>query len=116
MFISPDATASVNCRNEINLALDEGKPFHICSFKRIEAPAWTQASNGRLAGDLSFQIDQRPVRQESSGRRLNLFLKKGVMQSSWNRVVHAEDRRGRYAQTKFIEVCVYSFASLVNCA
>ena len=27
VFISPRSTASVNCRNEINLALNEGKPF-----------------------------------------------------------------------------------------
>ena len=27
VFISPRSTTSVNCRNEINLALNEGKPF-----------------------------------------------------------------------------------------
>ena len=38
VFISPRSTASVNCRNEINLALNENKPFLAVYLEDSELP------------------------------------------------------------------------------
>ena len=47
-FISPRATASINCRNEINLALNEKKPFLAIHLEDTELPPGLRLRMGDL--------------------------------------------------------------------
>jgi len=55
-FISPRATESVNCRNEINLALNEKKPFLAIHLEETELPAGLRLRMGDLQAILKSKI------------------------------------------------------------
>ena len=55
-FISPRATDSVNCRNEINLALNEKKPFLAIHLEETELPAGLRLRMGDLQAILKNKI------------------------------------------------------------
>jgi hypothetical protein len=55
-FISPRATESVNCRNEINLALNEKKPFLAIHLEETELPAGLRLRMGDLQAILKNKI------------------------------------------------------------
>ena len=55
-FISPRATASINCRNEINLALNEKKPFLAIHLEDTELPPGLRLRMGDLQAILKSKI------------------------------------------------------------
>lgn len=58
VFISPRSTASVNCRNEINLALNEGKPFLAVHLEESPLPPGLRLRMGDLQAILRYQIPE----------------------------------------------------------
>lgn len=56
VFISPRSTASVNCRNEINLALNEGKPFLAVHLEESNLPPGLRLRMGDLQAILRFRL------------------------------------------------------------
>ena len=48
IFITPRSTASINCRNEVNLALNEGKPFLAIHLEETELPPGLRLRMGDL--------------------------------------------------------------------
>ena len=57
-FITPRATDSVNCRNEINLALNEKKPFLAIHLEDTELPPGLRLRMGDLQAILKNKIPQ----------------------------------------------------------
>lgn len=55
-FISPRSTASVNCRNEINLALNENKPFLAIHLEETELPLGLRLRMGDLQAILRHKL------------------------------------------------------------
>ena len=55
-FISPRATDSINCRNEINLALNEKKPFLAIHLEETELPPGLRLRMGDLQAILKDKI------------------------------------------------------------
>lgn len=55
-FISPRATDSINCRNEINLALNEKKPFLAIHLEETELPPGLRLRMGDLQAILKSKI------------------------------------------------------------
>ena len=56
VFISPNSTASVNCRNEINLALNENKPFLAIHLDESELPPGLRLRMGDLQAILQYKL------------------------------------------------------------
>jgi len=56
VFVSPRATASVNCRNEINLALNKNKPFLGIYLEATELPLGLQLRMGDLQAILRYKL------------------------------------------------------------
>jgi formylglycine-generating enzyme required for sulfatase activity len=56
VFVSPRATDSVNCRNEINLALNENKPFLAIHLEETELPLGLRLRMGDLQAILSYKL------------------------------------------------------------
>ncbi len=57
-FISPRATESINCRNEINLALNEKKPFLAIHLEETELPPGLRLRMGDLQAVLKDKMPQ----------------------------------------------------------
>ncbi len=55
-FVSPRATASVNCRNEINLALNENKPFLAIYLEETGLPPGLRLRMGDLQAILRYKL------------------------------------------------------------
>ena len=55
-FISPRATESINCRNEINLALNEKKPFLAIHLEETELPPGLRLRMGDLQAVIKNKI------------------------------------------------------------
>tara|TARA_B000000441_G_C21738575_1_gene351840 strand:- start:84 stop:1754 length:1671 start_codon:yes stop_codon:yes gene_type:complete len=55
-FISPRATESINCRNEINLALNEKKPFLAIHLEETELPPGLRLRMGDLQAVIKDKI------------------------------------------------------------
>ena len=58
VFISPRSTASVNCRNEINLALNEDKPFLAVHMEESALPPGLRLRMGDLQAILQYKLPQ----------------------------------------------------------
>ena len=58
VFISPRSTASVNCRNEINLALNEDKPFLAVHMEDSALPPGLRLRMGDLQAILQYKLPQ----------------------------------------------------------
>ena len=56
VFVSPRATDSVNCRNEINLALNENKPFLAIHLEETELPLGLRLRMGDLQAILRYKL------------------------------------------------------------
>lgn len=76
VFISPDATASVNCRNEINLALDEGKPFISVHLKESKLPPGLRLRMGDLQAIYRFKLTKDQY-DKKLRKTLKYFFEKG---------------------------------------
>ena len=55
-FISPRSTGSVNCRNEINLALNENKPFLAIHIEESSLPPGLRLRMGDLQAILRYKL------------------------------------------------------------
>ena len=55
VFVTPNSTASVNCRNEINLALNEDKPFLAVHLKESTLPPGLRLRMGDLQAILKYK-------------------------------------------------------------
>jgi formylglycine-generating enzyme required for sulfatase activity len=80
VFVSPRATQSVNCRNEINLALNKSKPFLAIYLEETELPPGLELRMGDLQAILRYKL---PVDryQKKTHDSLNLLLGKKPAQS-----------------------------------
>ena len=58
VFVSPRSTASVNCRNEINLALNEDKPFLAVHIEESALPPGLRLRMGDLQAILKYKLPQ----------------------------------------------------------
>lgn len=58
VFVSPRSTASVNCRNEINLALNENKPFLAVHMEESALPPGLRLRMGDLQAILKYKLPQ----------------------------------------------------------
>ena len=58
VFVSPRSTASVNCRNEINLALNEDKPFLAVHLEDSALPPGLRLRMGDLQAILKYKIPE----------------------------------------------------------
>jgi len=58
VFISPRSTASVNCRNEINLALNEDKPFLAVHVEESALPPGLRLRMGDLQAILKYKLPE----------------------------------------------------------
>jgi len=58
VFVSPNSTASVNCRNEINLALDEGKSFLAIHIEESTLPPGLRLRMGDLQAIMRFKMNR----------------------------------------------------------
>ncbi|MBT3637891.1 MAG: SUMF1/EgtB/PvdO family nonheme iron enzyme [Opitutae bacterium] len=56
VFISPRSTSSVNCRNEINLALNEDKPFLAVHLEESSLPPGLRLRMGDLQAILQYKL------------------------------------------------------------
>lgn len=73
VFISPDATASINCRNEINLALDEKKPFLAVHLEESILPPGLRLRMGDLQAIHRYKLSQEHYSKKVQ-KTLRLFL------------------------------------------
>ena len=73
VFISPRSTASVNCRNEINLALNEGKPFLAIYLEESTLPPGLRLRMGDLQAILRFKLTKERYQKKVRGS-LNQLL------------------------------------------
>ena len=73
VFISPRSTASVNCRNEINLALNEGKPFLAIHLEESSLPPGLRLRMGDLQAILRFKLTKERYQKKLHGS-LNQLL------------------------------------------
>ena len=55
-FVSPRATDSINCRNEINLALNEKKPFLAIHLEETELPPGLRLRMGDLQAIIKYKM------------------------------------------------------------
>jgi len=56
VFVTANSTASVNCRNEINLALNENKPFIAIHLEETELPLGLRLRMGDLQAILRYKL------------------------------------------------------------
>ena len=76
VFISPEATASVNCRNEINLALDEDKAFVSVYLKESKLPPGLRLRMGDLQAIYRFKLTKDQYVKKLH-KTLNYFFDNG---------------------------------------
>lgn len=93
VFISPDATASVNCRNEINLALDEGKPFISVHLKESKLPPGLRLRMGDLQAIYRFKLTKDQYERKLR-KTIKSFFEKGNDAIELESDIHTENRRG----------------------
>ena len=75
MFITPRSTASVNCRNEINLALNEDKPFLAVHMEKSALPPGLRLRMGDLQAILEYKLP-RGIYEKKLNQALDHLLGK----------------------------------------
>ena len=76
VYVSPNATASINCRNEINLALDENKPFIAVHLEESTLPPGLRLRMGDLQAIFRYKLTKDQYAKKVRGA-INHFLKHG---------------------------------------
>lgn len=76
VFISPRSTSSVNCRNEINLALNEDKPFLAVHMEESALPPGLRLRMGDLQAILKFKLPEERYQKKVSDALDQLLGKK----------------------------------------
>tara|TARA_A100001015_G_scaffold315213_1_gene426513 strand:- start:1189 stop:1956 length:768 start_codon:yes stop_codon:yes gene_type:complete len=75
VYISPQSTSSINCRNEINLALNENKPFLAVHIQESTLPPGLRLRMGDLQAIFSHKLPENRY-QKKICDTLNLLLRK----------------------------------------
>ena len=75
IFVTPRATESVNCRNEINMALNKGKPFLAIHLEETALPPGLELRMGDLQAILRYKLPQERY-QQKAGTMLDQLLGK----------------------------------------
>jgi len=78
VFVSPRATASVNCRNEINLALDENKPFLAIHLEETKLPPGLRLRMGDRQAILRYKFPRDRYQKKTRGTLDQLLGKKSA--------------------------------------
>jgi len=73
IFITPRSTASINCRNEVNLALNEGKPFLAIHLEETELPPGLRLRMGDLQAIFRHNIPVERYERKSLGSLYQLL-------------------------------------------
>lgn len=81
VFISPRSTASVNCRNEINLALNEDKPFLAVHIEESVLPPGLRLRIGDLQAILQYKVPDARYKKKVSNALDQLLAKKKIRSS-----------------------------------
>jgi formylglycine-generating enzyme required for sulfatase activity len=76
VYVSPEATASVNCRNEINLALDENKPFIAVHLEESTLPPGLRLRMGDLQAVFRYKLTKDQYARKVQ-RAIDHFLEHG---------------------------------------
>jgi sulfatase modifying factor 1 len=80
IFVTPRATESVNCRNEINMALNKGKPFLAIHLEETALPPGLELRMGDLQAILRYKLPQDRY-QQKVGTMLDQLLGKTPVKS-----------------------------------
>jgi formylglycine-generating enzyme len=109
VFVSPRATASVNCRNEINLALNENKPFLAIHLEETELPLGLRLRMGDLQAILRYKL---PVDryQKKTQNSLEQLLGKKPARSRTSAPI-AQQTEATHTTTKAAEQVVQTTAT-----
>ena len=73
IFVTPRATASVNCRNEVNLALNEKKPFLAIHLEETELPPGLRLRMGDLQAIFRYNVPVDRYERKSQGALYQLL-------------------------------------------
>lgn len=73
IFITPKSTDSINCRNEINLALNEGKPFLAIHLEETELPPGLRLRMGDLQAIFRYNIPIDRFERKTQGALYQLL-------------------------------------------
>jgi class 3 adenylate cyclase len=73
VFITPKSTDSINCRNEINLALNEGKAFLAIYLEETELPPGLRLRMGDLQAIFRYNIPVDRYERKSQGALYQLL-------------------------------------------
>jgi formylglycine-generating enzyme required for sulfatase activity len=76
VFVSPRATQSVNCRNEINLALNKSKPFLAIHLEETELPPGLELRMGDLQAILRYKLPVELYQKKTKDSLAQLLGKK----------------------------------------
>lgn len=76
VFVSPRSTSSVNCRNEINLALNENKPFLAIHLEESSLPPGLRLRMGDLQAVLRYKLTRDRYLKKVNGTLDQLLSKK----------------------------------------
>ena len=82
VFISPRSTASVNCRNEINLALNENKPFLAIHLEESDLPPGLRLRMGDLQAILRYRLTRDRYLKKVNGTLDQLLGRKNSKAAS----------------------------------
>lgn len=83
-FISPRSTTSVNCRNEINLALNEAKPFLAIHLEESALPPGLRLRMGDLQAILRYKLTRERYVKKVQGTLDQLLGIKSLKQKFEN--------------------------------
>ena len=75
VFVSPRSTSSVNCRNEINLALNENKPFLAIHLEESSLPPGLRLRMGDLQAILRYKLTRDRYLKKVNGTLDQLLSK-----------------------------------------
>ena len=76
VFVSPRSTASVNCRNEINLALNENKPFLAVHLEESSFPPGLRLRMGDLQAILRYKLPKIDIEKSCMIPSINCLVRK----------------------------------------
>ena len=82
VFISPRSTSSVNCRNEINLALNENKPFLAIHLEESDLPPGLRLRMGDLQAILRYRLTRDRYLKKVNGTLDQLLGRKNSKAAS----------------------------------
>jgi len=82
IFVSPRSASSVNCRNEVNLALNNNKRFLAIHLEETELPVGLQLRMGDLQAILKYNLPVAEYQLKLEQSLTNLIEPKDIVHSS----------------------------------